>query len=391
MRQETNNEIDLLLRRLSQRQGGSVSDADSHVDSDHLDADELNSYAENALPAPARIRYTEHLADCSQCRELVVQLSASVPVVAARETVTAPVPSGLRRFLASFFSPMVLRYAVPALGLIVVAAIGFVVFRSNQAPQDVAQAVRPGAASPPASPVPSIDPHQSSGAFDSLTRTESQPPVANEPKVDGTADINAQINAQRAAPQSAATPSTSDTAKTDRAEVMKEPAVANAAPPPTPKPAATVDEMTVEVQGQKPTEQTSSTPTGHMAKQKAADAVREQEKKVEEFRDAPRPGRGEAASPETAGAAARVRRRDELMSKDEDDGQTRSASGRQFRRQNGVWVDTAYNAGSAVVNVARNSEQYRSLVADEPGIKTIADQLRGPIIVVWKGRTYRIR
>ena len=56
MKQEKNNEIDLLLRRLSQRQGGSVSDADSHLDSDHLDADELNSYAENALPAAARIR-----------------------------------------------------------------------------------------------------------------------------------------------------------------------------------------------------------------------------------------------------------------------------------------------------------------------------------------------
>ena len=149
MRQETNNEIDLLLRRLSQRQGGSVSDADLHVDSDHLDADELNSYAENVLPAAARMRYTEHLADCSKCRELVVQLSASVPVVAAKDTVTAPEPSGLRRFLASFFSPMVLRYAVPALGLIVVAAIGFVAFRSNQPRQDVALSASPPCESGP--------------------------------------------------------------------------------------------------------------------------------------------------------------------------------------------------------------------------------------------------
>jgi len=29
-------------------------------------------------------------------------------------------------------------------------------------------------------------------------------------------------------------------------------------------------------------------------------------------------------------------------------------------------------------------------VGDEPAIKTIADTLDGEIIVVWKGRTYRI-
>jgi hypothetical protein len=31
------------------------------------------------------------------------------------------------------------------------------------------------------------------------------------------------------------------------------------------------------------------------------------------------------------------------------------------------------------------------LIADEPAIKTIADQLDGEIIVVWKSRTYRIQ
>lgn len=385
MRQETNNEIDLLLRRLSQRQGSSVSDADLHVDSDHLDADELSSYAENALPAAARMRYTEHLADCSKCRELVVQLSASVPVDAAKVTVPAPEPSGLRRFLASFFSPMVLRYAVPALGLIVVAAIGFIAFRSNSPrQQDVALSVP---ASPPPSPVPSNDPPQLSGYYDSLPNSSTPSPATREQNV-----VQADDSAgQRPAPQSTSTPSASNTEKTDRAATFaKEPAVANAAPPPTqqaPKPAATVDEMSVEVQAQKATEQTSVTPAGHLAKQKTAEAQREQAKKAEDFRAAE--GRGEAATAE-AGGAARVRRRDSLT-KDGDDSETRSAGGREFRRQNGVWVDTAYNPGGAVVNIARGSEQYRSLVADEPGVKTIADQLPGPIIVVWKGRAYRIR
>ena len=241
-----------------------------------------------------------------------------------------------------------------------------------------------------ASPVPGNDPQQSSGFITIRRRvTKSQSPVTHEQTVERAGDITG----QRPAPQSTPTPSTSDTAKTDRAEIYsKEPAAANAAPPPTqqaPKPAATVDEMSVEVQARRPTEQTSVAPTGDVAKQKTADAAREQEKKAEDLRAAQ--GRGEAASPQAGRGIASVRRRDALISKDGDDTETRSAGGREFRRQNGVWVDTAYNAGSAVVNIARGSEQYRSLVADEPGIKTIADQLPGPIIVVWKGRTYRIR
>src|SRR5215216_5116424 len=108
MRQETNNEMDLLLRRLGRRQ-------DTPAATDHLDADELSSYAENVLPPAARARYTEHLVECARCRELVVQLSSSAGVLAAQETARVPAPSALRKFLASLFSPMVLRYAVPAL------------------------------------------------------------------------------------------------------------------------------------------------------------------------------------------------------------------------------------------------------------------------------------
>src|SRR6476660_752835 len=102
MRQETNNEMDLLLRRLGRQQETSAS-------SDHLDADELSSYAENVLPAAARTRYTEHLAEFARCRYLVVQLSSSAGVVVAQETAKVSEPSALRKFLASFFSPMVLR------------------------------------------------------------------------------------------------------------------------------------------------------------------------------------------------------------------------------------------------------------------------------------------
>ena len=37
-----------------------------------------------------------------------------------------------------------------------------------------------------------------------------------------------------------------------------------------------------------------------------------------------------------------------------------------------------------------NYRHYCLDVADEPAVKTIADQLDGEIVVVWKGRAYRI-
>jgi hypothetical protein len=75
----------------------------------------------------------------------------------------------------------------------------------------------------------------------------------------------------------------------------------------------------------------------------------------------------------------------------ESSSETRTVAGRKFRRQNGAWIDTAYNSTQAVTVVRRNSEQYRALIADEPSLRRIADALSGEVIVVWKGRPYRIR
>jgi len=91
------------------------------------------------------------------------------------------------------------------------------------------------------------------------------------------------------------------------------------------------------------------------------------------------------------GAAAPQSGRREGADRDDSSSETRSVAGRRFRKQGGVWVDTAYNAPRATMDLKRGSEPYRTLIADEPEIKTIADQLDGEIIVLWKGRAYRIQ
>src|SRR6185503_20028542 len=136
MKGETNNQIDLLLRRMGRADGDVARDAQTAADDRHLDADELSSYAQNALPEAARLRYTEHLAECTTCRKIVGELSLSLGAVAAAAPVeTVPAPGGFRMFLASLFSPLVLRYAVPALGVIVVMIVGFVVLRQQRQPE----------------------------------------------------------------------------------------------------------------------------------------------------------------------------------------------------------------------------------------------------------------
>jgi hypothetical protein len=71
--------------------------------------------------------------------------------------------------------------------------------------------------------------------------------------------------------------------------------------------------------------------------------------------------------------------------------ETRSVMGRTFTREGDAWVDTAYEYSRATVRVARGSDQFRALVADEPAIRTIAENLNGIVIVVWKNRAYRIQ
>src|SRR5438552_11147586 len=120
-------QIDVLLRRHAER-------ARSNSAIEHLDADELNAFAEGSLPVAARSRCVSHLADCDDCRHLVSQLAISAGAVAKAESAGAPATahaSWLEK-LGAFFRPPALRYA--AFAAVVVAAVGvaFVVMRQTQ-------------------------------------------------------------------------------------------------------------------------------------------------------------------------------------------------------------------------------------------------------------------
>ena len=382
MRQETNNEMDLLLRRLGRRQETSAS-------SDHLDADELSLYAENILPPAARARYTEHLAECTRCRDLVVQLSSSAGVVAAQQITKVSEPSTLRKFLASLFAPMVLRYAVPAMGLVIVAAIGFIVLLNQGMSGN--------------SPVAEVRDHQPAQA--PATASQAQPSASPGEESRGLMDRQMPANKAElkdtaaetdpaAAPPAAAPVTTGEVQDTEAKKVERQQAATEEAPAPKSTPAP--DELKkLEAEAQK-----RSAKTTDVANEPPAEKTKTQD----------RTGAGGATTLSPAGASRRAeskaesagvggvasrpmvvqRERDDTADKDKNDAELRTVAGRRFRKQGNVWIDTAYSSQNQI-RLTRGSEQYRGLVADEPAIKQIADQLDGEIIVVWKGRAYRIQ
>ncbi|MGB8511170.1 MAG: hypothetical protein WCD76_22560, partial [Pyrinomonadaceae bacterium] len=74
-----------------------------------------------------------------------------------------------------------------------------------------------------------------------------------------------------------------------------------------------------------------------------------------------------------------------------EDDETRGVGGHRFRREGGAWVDVNYKPTMPTTGVRRDTESYRALIADVPELGRIAEQLGGEIIVVVKGRSYRIR
>jgi hypothetical protein len=68
--------------------------------------------------------------------------------------------------------------------------------------------------------------------------------------------------------------------------------------------------------------------------------------------------------------------------------ETRSAGGHKFRRQGNAWVDSKFKSSMSITNVARGSDAFRAL---DPVVRSMAEQLGGEVIVVSKGKAYRIR
>ena len=402
MNEANNNAIDLLLRSLARGEREhahsgtdpvSLVGSDSAMASDHLDADELSLYAEGVLAPPTKARYTAHLADCDRCRTMVVGLAQAAGLTVQREPV---VQQGGRSFWQSFvtiFSLPVLRYALPAILLTGILAIGLLAWRQQAGTEFVAmnKQEQPAAVleqrentvasvAPGASPL-SIQEQQEVNERAQPVDPKKVPPaesgVLNQKPVSNSAGVTLDGTSQQ------------DVAKAGPvagAGVAQPVYAPEPASPPAP-PRKVAEESEGKWMARK-----EEYRTDREAAQRGQDDA-----KLAAKDDSPR--HGPARSRSITGGV----RRDEDSSledrapatkdkkADPEEPSSHTVSGRTFRRSGNAWIDTAYTSSRSVTNVGRGTEQFRSLMADEPGLRAIVQQLSGEVIVVWKSRTYRFR
>jgi hypothetical protein len=406
MKQAKYNEIDVLLRGLAKgaKSGKSSLVAHDHgaeeqTLAEHMDADELSSYAERALPAGALARYTAHLSNCPNCRQRVTEL-ALASGISVREAPTETITDvGFWQKLSVFFSPQVLRYAVPALALFAIIGVGLIALREKPQTEFVAQN----------QPSPSTAAPLAAGSVD------SPPPITKELDAVTSTDKAGESHPSASAPAEkkplATTDQVSQTAGKDesKSDVVKDlpstkpsgaaemqPSFApEPAGPPPPKPqssASTVATRNEEVAKEKQEGEKQPGAESRDAKNRPADDERARRETgvaggiMGQSKAAPSNGRRGQANNEVRVTELAAKKRE-----DKDKPEIRTVAGKHFRREGNAWVDSAFDSSRAATAISRGSEQYRALVADEPGIRTIAEQLPGEVVLVWKGRAYRIR
>ncbi|MDX6711610.1 MAG: hypothetical protein QOH96_2626, partial [Blastocatellia bacterium] len=130
--------MDLLLRAMGRRVAASPSPVNAggseNPSSEHLDADALIAFAENALPVKARSRYLEHLADCNRCRSILIGLSANSEIEPEQieDKLVGNSSTLIERIMAVLRMPA-LQYGLPvAAVLVLVSTVLFTTMRMNK-------------------------------------------------------------------------------------------------------------------------------------------------------------------------------------------------------------------------------------------------------------------
>jgi Putative zinc-finger len=412
-------QIDLLLKRHARR--AMLPDTSSH-----LDEDELNAFAEGALPAATRARFVSHFADCDDCRRLVTQLSMASGV--ASQVTTAEQSKGeafsFSKKLKSFLAPARLRYAAFALVLIAAATVTFIALRER----GTRQFAEP-AASSSGTETAKAEQYQRAEPPSDQNRKAIAKSAPAVPQV--TPGLNAALKPREPAisqkSESVTTNPATQTVTNSRdaqANRAAEPQVAEAVPsfaPPPPGEAErtqqnqnqnretqTVGGVAGRAKDESPnarfgalagarTSERQRSPGGTLrtesAANKPADILRPaaDDKSVAKAKETDTASvtssnanevRAGRATPKQAAKKAAPARADaeELPSE-------RKVGGRKFRREGNAWIDTKFKASMTVKSISRGSDEYREL---DSSIRSVVEQLGGDVLIVSKGKAYRI-
>lgn len=419
--QPEDSQIDVLLKRY-----GGHAPAGAPVE--HLDADELNAFAEGSAPAAARSRYVSHLAECNDCRKLATQLSIAAGATASVGAGAIETAGGsLWEKVTSFFAPPMLRYGAFAAVLVVAVGVTFLALRNQRSGSQLvaqneqtsqtqagavkqndqaAQTAKPAAqtsASPsgvmlqPAAPPNSdLKKDESKVADNTIAppKPEKEAVASTEPALAGkraAAPVTVEQQPSFAPPP----PGEAGRVQTQSREERDAQRVASVSGPRKSEPSdklKTMDRSAGGILNERQAEGDDNRARNNQAMNQQSTNQQNQQNQQNQNRmldskaEAPRAasrGRDEDST-ETARKPATGAARSESEKAPE----TRAAGGHKFRRQGNAWVDSKFKSSMSITNVARGSDAFRAL---DQAARSVAEQLGGEVIVVSKGKAYRIR
>ena len=406
-------QIDLLMRRYAKA-------APRWGAPDHLDADELSAFAEGALPATTRSRYVSHLADCDDCRKQVSDLAISSGAIVRAEQGQSAAGEG-RTFwqvLAGMFALPVLRYAAFGAVVLIVAGVALVALRrprdsglialNEPTNQERGSALKPPSAVQGGAPSKQansgtasesssqVAPTNNQAAKGTETRGDQTQPLSPVPMKDGTAPVAVEKKAgeteiAKAAPSYAPPPPSEITLAQQQQKAAE--TQSGISGPRQQQKVETLDKLAANQDRERdagkdvaksddmarksaPQSVASNQPSRRIADEKAKGPMRNMENNAINRSE----NVGRAESPKKSPAP------DDRATAEES--QTRSVGGRKFRRQGNSWVDQKFKSSMTLKSIARGSDEYDAL---DSGLRSIAQQLGGQVIVVWKDRAYLIK
>lgn len=409
---EFDKEIDVMLRDLAQQDSFVQTLPDTH-----LDADEISAFAENVLPKTARMRVTEHLADCSRCRKILantVFLSSAEESEIIHEEVKTIVSIPAIPWYKQLFAFPNLAYTMGALALLLVGMIGLLVLQNtNKSEPMVAQADKSTKESGPNAGSLEGDNY---GNQPYPANSAANAPAAMATPALSSANTSSATNApisKDGVPMSPVSSANSNTSAIKTGSGFDDKVTDGA-------PLAKKDQPT-DLDAKKEEEKPSATPTTEdvtLSNEKGGER-RDINKQTEvsqnqtqniqnvspDSGNVPRTRTAPSSPPSTStsGAGAREQNAERpepkkaskkvADSKDADEelktksSEIRKIGDKTFRNANGVWTDTSYS-GSSTKNVKRGSDDYKKL---DSGLQNIGNALGGTVIVVWGGKNYKIQ
>jgi hypothetical protein len=399
------SQMDVLLRRFA-------SGAPGESLGEHLDADEMNTFAEGMLPPAARARYVSHLASCDECRQHVAQIALAGGAVIRAESPVSERPQR-RPFwegVSALFAPRGLRYAAFAAVLLIVAGIAFIALRRPQ-PSSELVASRTESDQHPASAIQPPAGATNGAATDANTRPQqSNSPATTSIGSDKAEDRDAEklaeaspaplamkeaptapaLEAKKAAPESDLAKSQPSYAPPPPGEAGQPTTVGGVAAKQEPMKTSQVDTMAGRAAERERSQGIVANQSRDDRKMKDQSVVTQQRRATDEKTKG-----GPSRNMENQAARNANENRIEntplsipAPKPNDTEEQTRSAGGRKFRKQGKAWVDQKFKSSMTLKSVARGSDEFNSL---DSGLRSIAQQLGGEVIVVWKGKAYVIK